>query len=184
MELGRARGARKARDEVDGLAIALLEHRVLRLGDDAFMLAVVGVRDAVLEVVRVDAEPLGEPLERLRRWPRLAGLDLADVLLRHPLRRELGLRQPAGIAQSADAVAEAALGGSERRRRCGGGGGAAVHRKPRLSVCGRRRSVIPRSGHASPPVRGTRNYLRSGPYAEHHAVDRSIQTDARETRTS
>jgi hypothetical protein len=45
---------------------------------------------------RVDAELPGEPGDRRRRRARLPALDLADVLLREPLARELRLGQPGG----------------------------------------------------------------------------------------
>jgi hypothetical protein len=44
---------------------------------------------AGLEVGGVDPEPLCDPRERLRRRPRLAALDLADVLLREAVGGEV-----------------------------------------------------------------------------------------------
>ena len=38
-----------------------------------------------LQIGAVDAEPFGDPGQRLRRRARLPALDLADVLLREPI---------------------------------------------------------------------------------------------------
>src|SRR5207247_1811333 len=50
----------------------------------------VGV-DAVRQITRVDAEPVGEPADCLGGRLRLAPLDLADVLLREAVAGQLGL---------------------------------------------------------------------------------------------
>ncbi len=64
----------------------------------------------------VDAEPLGEPGDRVRRRARLAPLDLADVLLREAGAGELRLRQARRDAQRAHALADAARPGRGRDR--------------------------------------------------------------------
>src|SRR5205085_6202494 len=112
----------------DRVVVALLEDRLLGLRDDRGVLVVVALGDAVLEEERVDAEAVGQPFEGPLRRTRLAGLDLADVLLRDSRLGELGLRQPALGAQAAQAVAERALRAGERRRRLCGRECAAVHR--------------------------------------------------------
>src|SRR4029077_1380737 len=60
-----------------------------------------------LEKAGIDPELDGEPLDRLARGPGLTALDLADVLLREPVPREVGLRQAGGHAQLPHALAEA-----------------------------------------------------------------------------
>jgi hypothetical protein len=61
--------------------------------------------DATLEVARVNAQPRGEPRERLSRRPGLAALDLADVLLREAAAGEVGLGQAGGDATLAYTLA-------------------------------------------------------------------------------
>ena len=56
---------------------------------------------ARLEIRDVDPEPLADPTEGFLRRPRLAALDLADVLLREAVPRKLGLGQPRGNAKLA-----------------------------------------------------------------------------------
>ena len=73
--------------------------------------------DAALEEERVDAELLGQPLDRLGRRLRLAALDLADVLLREPLAGELALGQPGGLRS----VRRRCPAATRRRRRCPAG---------------------------------------------------------------
>src|SRR5581483_3743208 len=58
---------------------------------------------------RVDVEPGGEPRQRLAVRPRLAALDLADVLLRAPARGELALGQAGGDPQRTHPLAEFTL---------------------------------------------------------------------------
>jgi hypothetical protein len=62
--------------------------------------------DAGLEVVRVDAELRGQPLERVGSRARLPALDLADVLLRAPARSEAALGQAGGDPEGADALSD------------------------------------------------------------------------------
>ena len=71
--------------------------------------------DAAAEERRVDAELPREPLDRLGGRARLAALDLADVLLREPVARDIGLRQAGREAERAQPLAEAR--GRRRRRR-------------------------------------------------------------------
>ena len=54
-----------------------------------------------LEIRDVDPKPLGNPRERFLGRTRLAALDLADVLLREPIARQLRLGQTGGNAQLA-----------------------------------------------------------------------------------
>ena len=63
-------------------------------------------RDADRQELRVDAELAGEPLDRVGRRTCLPALDLAHVLLREAVARELRLRQAGGESQRAQAVAE------------------------------------------------------------------------------
>ena len=69
----------------------------------------------------IDPEPLGEPADRGVGRPRLAALDLTDVLLREPFARELALRETRGDAQRAYPLAEASRNGgalAEASARC------------------------------------------------------------------
>src|SRR4051794_6880518 len=98
----------------------------LGAGDGAFEAATLVGRDAVGQETAVDAEPRGEPVDRLARGTGLAALDLAHVLLREAVAGEIALRQPGRDAQLAQALAEPErLGG-----RCGAGLGReiAAHR--------------------------------------------------------
>jgi len=72
--------------------------------------------DTGFEETLVDAEPSGQPLDRLARRAGLSALDLADVLLREALAGELGLRQALRDAQLAHAIPEGRTKG-----RCGRG---------------------------------------------------------------
>ena len=56
---------------------------------------------------RIDAEPFGEPGDGRLGRTCLAALDLADVLLREPLARELRLRQAGRDTERADAAPRA-----------------------------------------------------------------------------
>ena len=90
-----------------------------RLGADEQCLdpaAQVG-RDAAAEERGVDAELRREPGDRLGGRARLAALDLADVLLREAIARDLGLRQPGSEAQRPEPLADPRGRGSRRRRR-------------------------------------------------------------------
>jgi hypothetical protein len=68
--------------------------------------ALVG-RDAVGQVAGIDVESAREPRDRLAGRAGLAALDLADVLLRESIARELALRQARGDAQLAQALRDA-----------------------------------------------------------------------------
>jgi hypothetical protein len=63
-------------------------------------------RDAVGQVAGVDVEAAREPRDRLAGRAGLAALDLADVLLREPIARELALCQARGDAKLAQALTE------------------------------------------------------------------------------
>ena len=83
----------------------LLEQRI-GAGEDRLGLRALVGGDAAREEAGVDPQPQREPLDRLRRRARLAALDLRDVLLREAVAGELGLRQPCGDAQLAQALTE------------------------------------------------------------------------------
>ena len=76
-----------------------------------------------LQIRDVDAEALRDPAERLRRRPRLAALDLAHVLLREAVAREIRLRHAGGSAKLAQPFAEPepGLGGRDSLLLPGGG---------------------------------------------------------------
>ena len=104
---GAEHGGQRARVLVDrGVELVLLEQRLGTREDRLRLRALVG-RDAAREEAGVDAEAQREPLDRVRRRARLAALDLRDVLLREAVAGEVGLRQPGGDAQLAQALAEA-----------------------------------------------------------------------------
>ncbi len=71
---------------------------------------------ARLEERLVDAEPFGQPLERSGRRPGPAALDLAHVLLRDPVPRDLGLREAPGDPELPHALADGGGGRPPRRR--------------------------------------------------------------------
>ena len=123
---------------------------------------------------RIDAELLGQPGDRRLGRPRLAALDLADVLLREPLARELGLCQTCGHAQRADALAQASAR-VERRRR-----GGLVHAS--ISQVGSVSPCSPPAGGcaatASESTKGSPNHLTwlldfsgHGSYSQAHTAD-------------
>ena len=69
--------------------------------------AVADIRgDTGREERRIDTEPRCQPGGGLHRRACLAALDLADVLLREPVARELGLCQPGREAQRAQPLTE------------------------------------------------------------------------------
>src|SRR5437016_10176371 len=106
-------------------------------------------RDATLEEAGIDAELDREPLDGLARGPGLAALDLADVLLRETVAREIGLRQAGGDAQLPHALAQAiarvgaaaGVRGSARHERLTG---SQLHASP---ICNPDPSGIPLKGH-------------------------------------
>ena len=90
----------------DGLLVAVrLDERLGARQRRLDAAALVG-RDAVRQVAGVDVEAAREPRDRLAGRARLAALDLADVLLREPIARELALCQARGDAQLAHALTE------------------------------------------------------------------------------
>ena len=115
-ERGRSGGAQTStakRPERLVVPVSLEEElRSVGLGLDALGLR---LADAVLEELAIGVEPFGQPLERLASRPRLAPLDLADVLLREPPGCELGLAQAGRTAQETDALAERGRASVERR---------------------------------------------------------------------
>ncbi len=110
LELGKAARVRRRHEHVvllRGLFVgANLEQR-LGAREGALEAAALVGGDAVRKESRVDAEADGEPVDRLARRPRLAALDLRDVLLREPLAGELALGQARGDPQLTQAFAEA-----------------------------------------------------------------------------
>ena len=120
-----------------------------RLGADEERLdpaAQVG-RHAAAEERGVDAELRREPRDRLGGRARLAALDLADVLLREAIARDLGLRQPGSEAQRPQPLADArGRGGRRRRRRRGRRLDVVLERQSgwrHPSVCQSRRFTAP-----------------------------------------
>src|SRR5207245_10637782 len=71
----------------------------LGAGDRRLDLSVLVPGLSRLQVRDVDAEPLANPAKRLFRRPRLPTLDLAHVLLREAVARQLRLAQPRGPAK-------------------------------------------------------------------------------------
>ena len=74
----------------------------------------------LLEEAGVDAELGSEPLDRLARGTGLAALDLADVLLREALAREIGLGQARRHSQLTHALAQAGARGGRASTVAGG----------------------------------------------------------------
>ena len=143
LEVDRARREQRRLQVVvllDRLVVALGVRQRLGAGQHRLDAAALVGGDATLEESRVDAQLPGEPLDRLARGPGLPALDLADVLLRETLAGEIGLRQPRGHAQLADALAEAGATGLGGGAKLAGCGHARGHRpagevKPILDSC-------------------------------------------------
>ena len=103
--------SRRAVDEqLDCLGVAMRLGQRLGAREQRLDPAAQVGRDAAAEEGRVDVEPIGEPGDRLVGRPRLAPLDLADVLLREPVARDLGLGQSGGEAKRAQPIAETEVG--------------------------------------------------------------------------
>ncbi len=102
--------ALEAGEEADRLLVARGLDRGLGLRDHALRAKTLAFRDSGLEELAVDAELDSQPLERLGGRPRLAALDLADVLLRAAVAGELRLGQAARSPQATDAVAQSRCG--------------------------------------------------------------------------
>jgi len=105
------------------LVVAVLLDERLAAGERRLPAVPVDGRDAGRQELRVGAESLREPDERVGGRPRLSALDLADVLLREAPGRELRLRETCGDSQPPHALAElgsgvggGALGGRLERR--------------------------------------------------------------------
>src|SRR5439155_10522212 len=77
--------------------------------------------DPVREKTGIDAEPRGQPLDRLAGGTGLAPLDLADVLLGEPLARELGLGHARRDPQLAQPLTQAQACVSRTGALIGGG---------------------------------------------------------------
>ena len=119
LELGRSGGADVAPgrgEELGRLRVAVRLGERLGAGEQRLDPAAQVGRDAAAEERRVDAELRREPRDRLGGRARLAALDLADVLLREAIARDLGLRQAGSEAQRAQPLAEP-RGRRGRRRR-------------------------------------------------------------------
>ena len=109
LELGRAERrellARLA-ERVDRLAVGVRLAQCLGAGELRFDAGANVRGDPVGQVLLVDAEALREPGKCLGRRARLAALDLAHVLLREALARELRLGEAGGGPQRTDSLAE------------------------------------------------------------------------------
>ena len=90
----------------DGLLVAVCLDERLGAGQRRLDAAALVGRDAVRQITGVDVESAREPGDRLAGRAGLAALDLADVLLREPIARELALGQARGDAQLAQALTE------------------------------------------------------------------------------
>src|SRR6266550_2526759 len=123
-------------------------------------------RDATLEEAGIDAELDREPLDRLARGPGLAALDLADVLLREAVAREIGLRQAGGDAQLPHALAQAIA----RVGAAAGVRGSARHE--RLTGSQLHTSPISNPGHSVLPLKGhVRAKNESSAEPENHLIE-------------
>jgi len=98
----------------------------LGLGEQRFDAAPLVRGHATGEEGRIHVQALREPFDGLLRGPGLAALDLADVLLREALTRELRLGQAGRDAQEAQPVAEPS-GHGGRGGETGVGGRGVVH---------------------------------------------------------
>ena len=74
--------------------------------------------DAAREEPGIDAEAQREPFDRLARRPRLAALDLRDVLLREALARDIRLRETGRDPKLAQAFAETRSAGCSGQSDC------------------------------------------------------------------
>ena len=101
LELASLRGELQAGQRFEGFVVLLTLDCGLGSGDRGLDFRVLVPGLAGLEIRDVDAEPLADPGKRLFRRPRLPALDLAHVLLREAVARQLGLRQPRGNAKLA-----------------------------------------------------------------------------------
>ena len=113
-------------ERLERLVEPLALDRGLSPHDGGLDLGVLVPRLAGLEIRGVDAEPLCDPRERLRRRARLAALDLADVLLREAVAGEIGLGQARSNAQLSKPGTKTRRD-ALRRGRCKG---AAFHVRP------------------------------------------------------
>jgi len=97
LELGTAGRARRGDEQLEharrvGVVARLVQS--LGAGERAFEPTALVGRDTAREEPRVDAETCREPFERLARRPRLAALDLGDVLLLEAIAGKVALREP------------------------------------------------------------------------------------------
>src|SRR5439155_16695722 len=106
-------------ERVAGSFELLSLHRSFDACDRGFRLCVLRRRLAGLEERRVDPEPVCEPGEHLAGRPRLAALDLAQVLLRAAVAGELRLGEAGADAELAQASAQCrGWPGLRAKRRC------------------------------------------------------------------
>jgi hypothetical protein len=113
LELGRAGGrdlGPHALEGLDSLARPAGHYQRIAPRKRGIETVSLGGREPAAEEAGIDAEPRGEPRHRRLCRPRLAALDLADVLLREPLAGELGLGQAGREAQLAKPDAEVVCG--------------------------------------------------------------------------
>ena len=167
LELGRAGRADVApgrREELGRLGVAVRLGQRLGPGEQRLDPAAEVGRDTAAEERGVDAELRREPRDRLGGGARLAPLDLADVLLRESLARDLGLGQPRREAQRAQPLAEA-RGRRDRRRRgrrrrgTASSSSSCAERSAAASICASVKAIhlsgaLPRRGEIAAPKRG------------------------------
>jgi hypothetical protein len=72
--------------------------------------------DAGLQIIGVDTELRGQPLERVSRRAGLTALDLADVLLREPPGGQIGLGQTGVCPKGANSLPDSFLAFDSPRR--------------------------------------------------------------------
>src|SRR5579884_1321986 len=134
LQLGHARRTGCADERLEGLhGLDVLLGLVQRLGtrEGPFEAGALVRRDPAREEAGVDSQPVGEPLDRPGGRPRLAALDLRDVLLGEAVAGELALRQPGGDAELAETLPEAKTLGT---RLAGGAAGGLSHGVIRRAV--------------------------------------------------
>ena len=116
----------------DRLVVTICLRERLGTGQSCLDPAPLGRGDAARQERTVDAQPLGEPVDRLGRRASLAALDLADVLLGEAPGGELRLCHPRRDAQPPQPLPEG----------IGAGGGAGRARFANLRRCGARRGRV------------------------------------------
>ena len=186
----------------DGLFVAVRLGERFGAGQRRLDAAALVGRDAVGQIAGVDVEAAREPRDRLAGRAGLAALDLADVLLREPIARELALCQARGDAQLAHALTEP-KGCGTRGLRDGRRGrratqGAAFHRTvkrtlhlfastvrvrspKRVAITGKPGSSSQMRNHLTELLDflGNRLYCEFQPRSDGHTPDRPCEGRAR-----